>query len=85
MKKCGHRQLATTGGCSQRRGSTLRFPWPPAPSQLHLTTCPSAATYRDTRTGVVVTGEELRRGIEIGAFSPDEGGWDAKLWHFVKE
>ena len=40
---------------------------------------------RDTRTGVVVTGEELRRGIEIGAFSPDEGGWDAKLWHFVKE
>ena len=51
MKKCGHRQSATAGGCSQWRGSTLRFPWPPAPSQLHLATCPSAATYRDSLAG----------------------------------
>lgn len=48
-EKCG--QSAIAGGCSQRWGSTLQFPWPPAPSQLHLTTCPSTATYRDSLAG----------------------------------
>ena len=36
-------------------------------------------------TGMTVTGEQLKKGIEIGEFAPDESGWDAKLWHFVKE
>ena len=41
--------------------------------------------FERTRTGMTVTGEQLRKGIEIGEFAPDESGWDAKLWHFVKE
>ena len=31
------------------------------------------------------TSEQLRAGIDIGEFTPDGSGWDAKLWHFVKE
>ena len=53
--------------------------------KLAVRTADTKATYRDTRTGMTVTGEQLRKGIEIGEFAPDESGWDAKLWHFVKE
>ncbi len=52
---------------------------------LKIRTADTNATYRDMRTGMTVTGAELKNGIEIGAFSPDETGWDAKLWFFVKE
>ena len=48
-------------------------------------TADAKAVYRDTRTGMTVTGEQLKAGIEIGEFAPDHSGWDAKLWHFVKE
>ena len=52
---------------------------------LKVRTADSNATYRDMRTGMTVTGAELKNGIEIGAFDPDNTGWDAKLWFFVKE
>ena len=54
-------------------------------TKLAVRTAEKDAVYRDTRTGMTVTGEQLRSGIEIGAFDPDDSGWDAKLWHFVKE
>ena len=53
--------------------------------KLAVRTADAKAVYRDTRTGMTVTGEQLKAGIEIGEFAPDHSGWDAKLWHFVKE
>lgn len=53
--------------------------------KLAVRTADAKATYRDARTGMTVTGEQLKKGIEIGEFAPDETGYDAKLWHFVKE
>lgn len=52
--------------------------------KLVIRTADKDATYRDTLGGATYTGAELRSGIEIGAFDPDETGYDAKLWHFVK-
>jgi alpha-galactosidase len=52
--------------------------------KLAIRTAEADATYTDTRTGITYTGEQLKKGIEIGEFNPDDSGWDAKLWHFVK-
>ena len=52
--------------------------------KLVIRTADKDATYRDTLGGATYTGAELRSGIEIGTFDPDETGYDAKLWHFVK-
>ncbi len=53
--------------------------------KLAVRTADAKATYRDVRSGMVVTGEALKKGIDIGEFTPDKSGYDAKLWHFVKE
>jgi len=55
------------------------------PKKLVIRTADKDAVYLDTRTGMKVTGEELRKGIDIGEFEPDNAGYDAKLWHFVKQ
>ena len=34
---------------------------------------------------LTVSGAELKNGIDLGEFNPDETGWDAKLMFFVKE
>ena len=52
--------------------------------KLTVRTADKDATYRDTLGGGTYTGAELRAGIEIGEFAPDESGYDAKLWHFQK-
>ncbi len=51
-------------------------------TRLAVRTADKAATYRDTLSGEVYTGAQLRAGIEIGEFDTDETGYDARLWHF---
>jgi alpha-galactosidase len=53
--------------------------------KLCIRTADKSAVYRDAISGAVYTGAQLRAGIEIGAFDPDDTGYDAKLWHLKKE
>jgi len=45
----------------------------------------SSAVYRDLLGGGTVTGEQLRRGIEVGEFVTNGAGFGAKVWYWVKE
>ncbi len=49
-----------------------------------LRTADPKATYRDELSGMTVTGAELKKGFDLGAFEPDGTGFDAKMWYFVK-
>ncbi|MBQ7322285.1 MAG: alpha-galactosidase [Clostridia bacterium] len=53
-------------------------------TKLTVRTADKHASYRDLLGGGTYTGEQLRAGIEIGAFDLDETGYGAKLWHFCK-
>ncbi|MBE6598711.1 MAG: hypothetical protein E7638_04650 [Ruminococcaceae bacterium] len=53
--------------------------------KLIVRTADAKATYRDRLSGITVTGEELKKGFDIGEFEPDGTGYDAKMWFFVKE
>ena len=53
--------------------------------KLVIRTADPKATYRDARSGLTVSGETLKKGLPIGEFEPDATGYDAKLWHFIKE
>ncbi len=53
--------------------------------KLIIRTADAKATYRDALSGMTVSGETLKKGLPIGKFSPDATGYDAKLWHFIKQ
>ena len=52
--------------------------------KLVIRTADKNAVYRDAISGITFSGAQLRAGIEVGEFNPDDTGYDAKLWHFVK-
>ena len=53
--------------------------------KLKISTAAPDAVYKDSLSGAEYTGKELKEGIDIGSFSPDATGFDAKLWYFIKE
>ena len=52
--------------------------------KLVIRTADKDAVYRDALSGATFSGAQLRAGIEIGEFDPDDTGYDAKIWHLQK-